>query len=107
MPAVNAGKKLVGHSCYKALRASSDPQLAMFRVAMMPPKAIREAVAIMRAAFVEMWKDPQFLADYSKVIKTEPILVSGADGQEIVADLGRVKPEIKAFLTDYTTKLVK
>ena len=39
----------------------------------------------MRSAFVEMWKDPKFLADYSKVIKTEPILVSGSDGQEILA----------------------
>ena len=64
-----------------------DPQLAMFRVAMMPPKSSGEAVAIMRTAFVEMWKSPQFLADYSKVIKTEPILVTGAEGQEVLSGL--------------------
>ena len=61
----------------------------------------------MRAAFVEMWKDPDFIRDYSKVLKTDPILVSGEEAQEIVAALAKVKPEIKAFLLDYTTKLVK
>ena len=59
----------------------------------------------MRAAFVELWKNPQFIRDYSKVIKTEPILVSGAEGQDILAGLGRIKPEIKAFLVDYADRL--
>jgi hypothetical protein len=40
-------------------------------------------------------------------MKSPPILVSGADAEEIVADLGKVKPEIKAFLVDSTKKLVK
>ena len=77
----------------------------MFRVALMPPKASDEAVAIMRAAFVEMWKNPQFLADYSKVIKTEPILVTGAEGQEVLTGLGTVPNEIKEFLVKYTERL--
>ena len=89
------------------LRAICDPQLAMFRVALMPPKSSGEAVAIMRAAFVDMWKNPQFLGDYSKVIKTEPILVSGEEAQEIVGALGKIRPEIKAFLVDYSNKLVR
>ena len=79
--------RLPGNPTYQTLRAVSDPQLAMFRVAMMPPKSSGEAVTIMRTAFAEMWKDPQFLADYSKVIKTEPILVSGAEGQEVLNGL--------------------
>ena len=33
--------------------------------------------------------------------------VAGAVAQEIVAALGKVKPEIKAFVIDYTNKLVK
>ena len=41
-----------------------------------------------------MWKDPKFLADYSKVIKTEPILVSGSDGQEILSGVAKVRPEV-------------
>ena len=83
----------------------SDPQLAMFRVAMMPPKSSGEAVATMREAFTKMWKSPQFLADYSKVIKTEPILVTGAEGQEVLNGLATVSDETKAFLVKYSNSL--
>ena len=99
--AVHPGKQLNGQLKYEALRAVSDPTLAMFRVAMMPPKTSDEAVATMRAAFIEMWKSPQFLADYSKVIKTEPILVTAKEGQEVLVGLGKVPSNIKAFLTKY------
>jgi hypothetical protein len=103
--AIHPGKPLAGNFTYEALRAIGDPQLAMFRVALMPPKTSGEAVAIMRAAFVAMWKSPQFLADYSKVIKTEPILVTGAEGQEVLNGLATVRNEIKEFLLDYTNKM--
>ena len=99
------GKTLAGQLAYEALRAFADPQLAMFRVALMPPKASDEAIGILRSAFAEMWKNPQFLADYSRVIKTEPILVSGSEGQEILADLGKVRPEIKDYLVDYMSRM--
>ena len=59
----------------------------------------------MRTAFVELWKNPQFLADYSKVIKTEPILVTGGEGQEVLAELGKVRPEVKDFLVDYMGRM--
>ncbi len=91
---------------YEALRASADPQLAMFRTAVMPPKTPDEAVAPMRAAFIELWKDQEFLRDYSNIIKTPPILVSGEEGQAILAGLGNIKPQIKAFITDYSNRLV-
>jgi tripartite-type tricarboxylate transporter receptor subunit TctC len=103
---VNGGKKPSGF-VYEVLRASSDSLVAMFRTALMPPKTSGEAVAIMRSAFVEMWKSPDFIRDYSKVLKTDPILVSGEDAQAIVAALATVKPEIKAFLADYSNKLVR
>src|SRR5262245_45608534 len=103
---VNGGKKPSG-MLYEALRASSDPLVAMFRTALMPPKTSEEAVKVMRSAFVEMWKSSDFIRDYSKVLKTEPILVSGEDAQAIVAALASVKPEIKTFLVDYSTKLVR
>jgi hypothetical protein len=99
------GKPLAGQIQYQALRSFADPQLAMFRVALMPPKASNEALGILRTAFTEMWKNPQFLADYSRIIKTQPILVSGSEGQEILADLGKVKPEIKEYLINYVSKI--
>jgi tripartite-type tricarboxylate transporter receptor subunit TctC len=103
---VNGGKKPSGFT-YEVLRAGSDPLVAMFRTALMPPKTAPEAVDIMRAAFVDLWKNPEFIRDYANVVKTDPILLSGAEAQEIVAALASVKPEIKAFLLDYTNRLVK
>jgi tripartite-type tricarboxylate transporter receptor subunit TctC len=103
---VNGGKKPSGFQ-YEVLRASSDPLVAMFRTAMMPPKTSDQAVAVMRAAFVDLWKDAAFIRDYANIVKTDPILVSGEDAQDIVSALGKVKPEIKAFLTDYSNRLVK
>ena len=99
------GKPLKGQIAYEALRALADPQLAMFRVAVTPPKAPPEAVAVLRTAFAEMWKSPQFLADYSRIIKTEPIFVSGAEGQQVLADLGKVPDELKTYLAAFAGKM--
>src|SRR5262245_15930881 len=101
---VHGGKRPSGMP-YEALRASSDPLLAMFRTALMPPKTPSEPVDVMRAAFVELWKDPQFLRDYVNVVKTEAPLVSGLEGQDILAGVGRIKPDVKAFLVDYADRL--
>ena len=79
----------------------------MFRTALMPPKTPDEAVSIMRAAFVALSNDGDFIRDYSSIIKAKPIMVSGPDAQEIVATLGKVTPEAKAFLLDYSNQLVK
>jgi hypothetical protein len=104
---VHPGKPLAGNIGYQALRTFANPQLAMFRVAMMPPKASGESVGILRTAFAEMWKDRQFLADYSKILKAEPVFVSGSDGQETLAELGHVRQEIKDFLNDHIANLMK
>jgi tripartite-type tricarboxylate transporter receptor subunit TctC len=92
---------------YDVMRAFVDPMTAMFRTALMPPKTPDEAVSIMRAAFTELSKDGEFVRDYTSIVKAKPILVSGHDAQEIVATLGKVTPEAKAFLLDYSNHLVK
>ena len=102
---VHPGKTLSDQLAYRAMRAVDDPQLKMFRVALMPPKTPDDVAATMRSAFTAMWKDPQFLADYSKVIKTEPILVTAQDGQAILAGLKDVPPEIKAYLAKYIANM--
>jgi tripartite-type tricarboxylate transporter receptor subunit TctC len=99
------GKPLAGNKLYEALRTVGDPQLAMFRVVLLPPKASDEATAAMRAGFVELWKDQKFLADYSKVIKTEPILVTGNEGQAVLAGLGNIRDDMKEFIVNYTNHL--
>jgi hypothetical protein len=102
---VKPGQSLGGELAYRALRALADPQLAMFRVALAPPKASGEALFTLQTAFMQMWKSPQFLGDYSKVIKTEPILVTGAEGQAVLAELGTVPDEIKEYLSNYASRL--
>src|SRR5215475_395081 len=61
--AVKGGKRPSGFT-YEVLRASSDPMVGMFRTALMPPKTPPDAVALMRSAFVELWKNPEFIRDY-------------------------------------------
>jgi tripartite-type tricarboxylate transporter receptor subunit TctC len=103
---VKGGKRPSGFT-YEVLRAVSDPLVAMFRTALMPPKTPDEPVMLMRSAFVELWKDRDFIRDYSNVVKAKPILVTGKEAQEMVAALGKVKPEIKVFLLDYSNRLVR
>jgi hypothetical protein len=99
------GKSLAGNKTYEALRIVGDPQLAMFRVALLPPNASEEATAAMRSGFVKLWDDHKFLADYSKVIKTEPILVTGNEGQAVLTGLGTIRDEMKEFIGNYINSL--
>jgi hypothetical protein len=72
---------------------------------MMPPKTPENIAVTMRSAFTAMWKDPQFLADYSRAIKTEPILVMAQDGEAILTGLKDVPTDVKAFLAKYIADL--
>jgi len=103
---VKGGQKPSGVP-YEAMRAAIDSQTAMFRTFFMPPKAPKAHVDTMRAAIAALWKDPQFIADYTKVVRSEPILVSGEDGEVIMKGLANVKPEIKTYLKDFGDRLVK
>jgi tripartite-type tricarboxylate transporter receptor subunit TctC len=104
---VKPGSSLEENPTYQALRAISDPQLAMFRVALMPPKSSGEAVAVMRQGFLDMWKDTDFLADYSKVIKADPILVPGEQGQAILSGVAAIPPKLKNIVLDTVDLITK
>lgn len=104
--AVKPGQKPSGIP-YESMRAAVDAQTAMFRTFFMPPKANKEAVGIMRAAIVSLWKDENFIKDYSKAVRSKPVMVSGEDGEAIMANLAKVKPEVRTFLKDYGTNLPK
>ncbi len=51
--------------------------------------------------FIEMWKDPQFLAAYSNIIKTEPMMVTAQEGQQVLAGLATVPDDVKSFVVKY------
>lgn len=103
---VNPGKKPSGVP-YDAMRAALDAQTAMFRTFFMPPKANKEAVATMRAAIESLWKDQNFLKDYAKAVRSDPVLVSGADGESIMKGLAEVNQDTRNFLRDYGNNLTK
>ncbi len=102
---VTGGKPLADDFRYQVLRVVSEPQLSMFRMILMPPKTPDDVLSTMRSAFGELWQDRQFLADYSRVEASEPILVSGSDGQKILEQLGKVSPKMKSFLIDYIDRM--
>jgi hypothetical protein len=103
--AIHPGKSLADNLEYRALRALSDPQLAMFRVAVMPPNTPDAIAAQMRAAFVDMWRDKNFLTDYVNLIKTQPIMIGAEEGQEVLAGLAGVPSDVKTFTAKYIANM--
>ena len=73
----------------------------MNRSVFMPPNAPPPAVEEMRAAFEKLVNDPAFIADYEKVVRVKPRVLSGAQGEAIVSELGKVQPSFLAFLRKY------
>jgi hypothetical protein len=73
----------------------------------MPPKAPADVVAAMRAAFTEMWNDKTFLADYTRVLAIQPVMVPGDECQTILTDLAKVPRPIKDFLVNYTNHITE
>lgn len=73
----------------------------MNRSVFMPPNAPPAAVEEMRAAFVKLTDDPEFIADYEKVVKVKPRILTGPQGDAVVAELGKVRPSLLSFLRKY------
>lgn len=90
---------------YDALRATVDTQTAMFRGMFMHPKTSKEHVEIMRAAFVSLWTDKKFIETYTKVVRNEPELVTGAKADAAMAQLAKIRPEIKKYIADHIKQL--
>jgi tripartite-type tricarboxylate transporter receptor subunit TctC len=101
-----AGKTPSG-TAWESLRFITRMADAMFRTAFLPPGAPKEAVDEMRAAFAKLWTDQEFFAEYEKTIKSRPSLVSGEDGNRIIAGLGNVDPTIVAYLKEYVTRVTR
>ena len=61
----------------------------------------------MRAAIESLWKDQAFIKDYAKAVRSDPVLVSGADGETIMKGLAGVSHDIRTFLQNYGNNLAK
>jgi hypothetical protein len=102
---IHPSKSLANNLEYRALRALGDPQLAMFRVAVMPPNTPDPIAGQMRAAFADMWRDKNFLTDYVNLIKTQPIMIGTKEGQEVLAGLATIPSDIKIFTAKYIANM--
>jgi tripartite-type tricarboxylate transporter receptor subunit TctC len=92
---------------WEALETMINTFTSMFRTTFMPPGAPKEAVAGMRKAFLSLWKDEAFLADYERRVKNRPALVVGEAGENKIAALANVKPGIANVLREYIADLSK
>ena len=81
------GKKPSGIA-YESLRLMTDILTSMFRTVFTPAHTPDEAVTALRAGFVSMWKDKAFIADYSKAVKSTPVMVTGEEGEKIISTRG-------------------
>ncbi len=86
---------------WQALLMISRIMDAMGRTVFMAPNAPQAAVDEMRAAFEKLSKDPEYIADYEKVVKFKPRFIVGAEGEKIIAELAKAKPEFVTFLRNY------
>jgi tripartite-type tricarboxylate transporter receptor subunit TctC len=77
----------------------------LYRVVFMPPNAADEAVAEMRRAFISLQTDPDFVADYTKLVATRPVILDGEQAEHVVRKLRDTDPSVATFLTNYVKEL--
>jgi hypothetical protein len=83
---------------WEALVLVSNLSTTMLRAVLMPPGANKTAIAEMRKAFVDISEDPEFKAEYKRIIKIDAEMVSAQQGEELFASMGNVKPETSEVL---------
>jgi tripartite-type tricarboxylate transporter receptor subunit TctC len=65
----------------------------------MPPGASPEAITELRQAFDALAKDPEFAEDYKRITQEDPVLVGGAQAQQLIRDaVAGTDPEMKTVL---------
>lgn len=77
----------------------------MIRTVFMPPSAPQAAVDEMRSAFEKLSRDPEFIAQWEKVVLVKPRFIMGAEGERIISDLANVQPSMVNFLRKYIAEM--
>ena len=83
---------------WDALVLVSNLSTTMLRAVLMPKDTPKEAVEVMRKAFVAVSEDKDFKAEYKRIIKIDPEMVSAQQGEALFASMRNVKPETTAVL---------
>jgi len=77
----------------------------MIRTIFMPPNAPQAAVEEMRTAFDKLSRDPEFIAQWTKVVLVKPHFIMGGEGERIISDLAHVQPSMANFLRKYIAEM--
>jgi hypothetical protein len=83
----------------KLIQAGIIDRGTIFRPYTLPPGVSKERVQLLRTAFAETLKDPEFLADAKKSnLFIDP--VAGSEIERIVHDLFKLQPAVTSKLTE-------
>jgi tripartite-type tricarboxylate transporter receptor subunit TctC len=94
-------KKAPSGPYWDALKITYISQ-GMQRVAMMAPGTSPEIVAILRKAFGAMVRDPEYVAEFKKITRSEPNYRIGVSGEKIVKRLQEAPADVRMFIKKYT-----
>ncbi len=83
---------------YEALKLTSATSSKIARVIMMPPGAPKAAVEEMRKGFANLVKDPDFLAEYRRIIKMDPLVSDAKEVEFLLKETLRADPKLKQVL---------
>ena len=92
---------------WEALKLMNLLYSNMLRTVLLPPGSPPEAQKILGDAFAALSKDPEFIAEYRKIVKAPPDMVTGADGEKVINALAKVDPKLITFLKEYVAKVQK
>jgi len=73
----------------------------LLRTVFLPPGSPKEAALALAAGFEGVAKDPDFQAEYQKVLQSPAELIGHDEGQKMIDQLGNLDPALVAFLKDY------
>ena len=96
--------KLPSGPMWDVYRANLAVDAAMLRTVVMPPGVPSAAVDALRTAIARLNNDAEFAKEAQKSLQFVPHYVTGGDLNAQVRRTLVVKPEIRAFVTDYIKK---
>ena len=85
---------------WEAMKLLNTLYTNLLRTIFMPPGSPQEAADALAQGFDGVVDDPEFLAEYKKVIKASPNMITGDAGRAVIANLD-VDPELVAFFKQY------
>jgi len=86
---------------WQVLRLVSQIMDSLYRTVFMPPGAPSQAVAELREGMQSLSRDPEFIAEYEKVVKFKPRVISSSQGERIINELSATKPETADFIRKF------